>query len=121
MKLVTNLFVNAGVALLCESLLLGQRSGIPDETIMEVLRSGTVGGNLLELAGPRILRRDFAPQGAVEIFVKDMGMAVDLARERGFELAVVKAAREMFRRAESAGWSKDDAIRVIEVYEGKAG
>ena len=120
MKLVTNLFVNAGVALLSESLLLAQRSGVPDGLIMEVLRGGTVGGNLLELAGPRILRRDFAPQGAVEIFVKDMGMAIELARERGFELTVVKAARELFLKAEAAGWAKDDAIRVIEVYEGKA-
>ncbi|MEK6711076.1 MAG: NAD(P)-dependent oxidoreductase [Nitrospinota bacterium] len=121
MKLATNLFVNAGVALLSESMLLAQRSGVPDGIIMEVLRGGTVGGNLLELAGPRILRRDFAPQGAVEIFVKDMGMAIDLARERGFELQVVKAAREMFIRAEKAGWKKDDAVRVVEVYEGKAG
>lgn len=119
MKLVTNLFVNAGIALLTESMLLGERSGIAHETIMEVLRSGTVGGNMLELAGPRILARDFVPQGAVEIFVKDMGMALDLAKERGFELQVVKAAREMFIRAQDAGWAKDDAIRVIEVYEGK--
>ena len=121
MKLVTNLFVNAGVALLSESLLLAQRSGVPDGLIMEVLRGGTVGGNLLELAGPRILQRDFAPQGAVEIFVKDMGMAIELARERGFELTVVKAARELFLKAQAAGWAKDDAVRVVEVYEGKAG
>ena len=31
----------------------------------------------------------------------------------------MKAAREMFRRAYDAGWGKDDATRVIEVYEGK--
>jgi len=120
MKLATNLFVNAGVALLAESMLLAQRSGVPDDIILEVLRAGTVGGNLLEVAGPRILKRDFAPQGAVEIFVKDMGMAIELARERGFELRVVPAAREMFLKAQAAGWDKDDAIRVVEVYEGKA-
>jgi 6-phosphogluconate dehydrogenase (decarboxylating) len=28
-------------------------------------------------------------------------------------------AREMFKCAYDAGWGKDDATRVIEVYEGK--
>ena len=46
-------------------------------------------------------------------------MAIELARENGIELQVVKAAREMFKRAMDAGWAKADATRVIEVYEGK--
>jgi hypothetical protein len=48
-----------------------------------------------------------------------MGLAIELAEENGIELKVVKAAREMFKRAYDAGWGKDDATRVIEVYEGK--
>ena len=63
--------------------------------------------------------RDWEARGAVEIFVKDMGLAIDLAKEGGVELAVVPAARKMFQRAEAAGWGKDDATRVLEVYEGK--
>jgi 3-hydroxyisobutyrate dehydrogenase len=68
---------------------------------------------------PRFFNRDFAPRGAVEIFAKDMGIAIDLAKEHGIDLQVVPAARKMFQRAEAAGWAKDDASRVIEVYEGK--
>jgi 3-hydroxyisobutyrate dehydrogenase len=66
-----------------------------------------------------LFERDFAPHGAVEIFVKDMGVAIELAKEVGIDLRIVPAAREMFVRAEAAGWGKDDASRVIEVYEGK--
>jgi len=119
MKVVTNLFVNSSVALLAEVLLTGERAGLPHDTMMECLRAGSVRGAMLETAGPRLLDRDFAPRGAVEIFVKDMGLAIELAKENGIDLAVVPAAREMFRRAEAAGWAKDDAARVIEVYEGK--
>ncbi len=49
-----------------------------------------------------------------------MGLAIELAKENGIELKAVPAARAMFQRAEAAGWGKDDAGRVIEVYEGKA-
>lgn len=120
MKVVTNLFVNSCTALIAEMLLTGERAGLSHETMMKCLRASTVSGTMLENAAPRILGRDFAPRGAVEIFVKDMGLAIELAKEHGIELAVVPAARKMFQRAEAAGWGKDDAGRVIEVYEGKA-
>ena len=83
------------------------------------LSKGSVQGSMLSQTAPRMFERDFVPRGAVEIFVKDMGLAIKLAEELGVELAVVPAARKMFERAEAAGWGKDDASRVIEVYEGK--
>ena len=119
MKVVTNLFVNSCTALICEMLLTGQRAGLSDDAMMECLRASTVSGTMLENAAPRMLSRDWSPRGAVEIFVKDMGLAIDLAKENGVELQVVPAARKMFQRAEAAGWGKDDATRVFEVYEGK--
>jgi len=119
MKIVTNLFVNSSVALLAEVVLVGERAGLSHETMMKCLRAGSVRGAMLEVAAPRLMARDFAPRGAVEIFYKDMGLAIEVAQEHGVDLQVVKAAREMFKRAYDAGWGKDDATRVIEVYEGK--
>jgi 2-hydroxy-3-oxopropionate reductase len=119
MKIVTNLFVNSSVALLAELVLVGERAGLSHETMMKCLRAGSVRGAMLEVAAPRLMARDFAPRGAVEIFYKDTGLAIELARENGVDLHVVKAAREMFKRAYDAGWGQDDATRVIEVYEGK--
>ena len=119
MKIVTNLFVNSCTALIAEMLLTGQRAGLSNEAMMECLMASTVKGTMLENTAPRLFSRDWEARGAVEIFVKDMGLAIDLAKENGVELAVVPAAREMFKRAEAAGWGKDDATRVLEVYEGK--
>ena len=119
MKIVTNLFVNATMALLAEVVLTGERAGLSEETMMTCLREGSVKGAMLEQAAPRLFARNFEPRGAVEIFVKDMGMAIELGEENGIDLQIVKAGREMFKRAEAAGWGKDDAARVIEVYEGK--
>lgn len=119
MKVVTNLFVNSCVALLAETVLVGERAGLSHDVMKKCLSKGSVQGALLTEIGPRLFNRDFAPRGAVEIFAKDMGIAIDLARENGVELQIVPAARKMFQRAEAAGWGKDDASRVIEVYEGK--
>lgn len=119
MKLVTNLIVNAGVALLAEGLLLGERSGLSSETIMNCLRSGAAASHVLELKGEKILARDFTPHASVGIYVKDLGLCVALAGEMGFEIPMTAAGLGMFERAEKAGWKEDDCARVIEAYEGK--
>ena len=119
MKLVTNLITNAGVAVLAEGLLLGERSGLSHDTIMDCLRSGAVAGALLEIKGEKILKRDFTPHGSIGIYVKDLGLCVDLAKEKGFDAFMTQAGLDMFRRAENAGWREDDCARVVEVYEGK--
>jgi 3-hydroxyisobutyrate dehydrogenase-like beta-hydroxyacid dehydrogenase len=119
MKVVTNLYVNSVTALLAEMVVLGERAGLSHATMEECLSAGSVRGEMWEVMRPRFFKRDFAPRGAVEIFAKDMGIAIDLAKEHGLDLQVVPAARKMFQRAEAAGWSKDDASRVLEVYEEK--
>ena len=119
MKIVTNLYVNSVTALMAEMVILGERAGLSHATMEECLGAGSVKGAMWETMRPRFFNRDFAPRGAVEIFVKDMGIAIDLAKEHDIDLQVVPAARKMFQRAETAGWAKDDASRVLEVYEGK--
>ncbi len=119
MKIVTNLFVNSNTALLAEMVLVGERAGLSHDIMKKCLSKSSVQGLMLGQIGERLFNRDFVPRGAVEIFVKDMGVAIKLAQEVGVELQIVPAARKMFQRAEAAGWGKDDASRVIEVYEGK--
>ena len=119
MKVVTNLYVNSVTALIAEMVILGERAGLSHETMEECLSAGSVRGAMWETMRPRFFNRDFTPRGAVEIFAKDMGIAIELAKEHGIDLQVVPAARKMFQRAEAAGWGKDDASRVLEVYEGK--
>ena len=106
-------------ALMAEMVVLGERAGLSHNTMEECLGAGSVRGAMWETMRPRFFNRDFSPKGAVEIFAKDMGIAMDLAKEHGLDLQIVPAARKMFQRAEYAGWAKDDASRVIEVYEGK--
>ena len=102
-----------------EMILVGERAGLSHDIMKKCLGAGSVQGTMFSTTAPRLFERDFAPRGAVEIFVKDMGVAIDLAKECGVDLQIVPAARKMFQRAEAAGWGKDDASRVIEVYEGK--
>ena len=119
MKIVTNLYVNSVTALMAEMVILGERAGLSHATMEKCLGAGSVRGAMWETMRPRFFNRDFTPRGAVEIFSKDLGIAIDLAKDLSIDLQVAPAARKMFQRAEAAGWGKDDASRVMEIYEGK--
>jgi 3-hydroxyisobutyrate dehydrogenase-like beta-hydroxyacid dehydrogenase len=119
MKIVINLFVTASAAVLAETILVGERAGLDPEIMKKCMSVSTVQGMMYNQIGMRLFDRDFAPRGAVDIYVKDSGLAIDLAKAGGVDLKVVPAAREMFQRAAAAGWGEDDAARVIEIYEGK--
>jgi len=119
MKIVINLFVTASAAVLAETILVGERAGLPHEIMKKCMSVSTVQGMMYNQIGMRLFERDFAPRGAIDVYVKDSGLAIELAKANGVELKVVPAAREMFQRAQAAGWGEDDAGRVIEVYEGK--
>ena len=119
MKIVTNLYVNSVTALMAEMVVLGERAGLSHATMEKCLGAGSVRGAMWETMRPRLFNRDFTPRGAVEIFSKDLGIAIDLAKDLSIDLQVAPAARKMFQRAEAAGWAKDDASRVMEIYEGK--
>jgi 3-hydroxyisobutyrate dehydrogenase-like beta-hydroxyacid dehydrogenase len=119
MKIVINLFVTASAAVLAETVLVGERAGLDKDIMKKCMAVSTVQGMMFNQIGMRLLTRDFAPRGAIDVYVKDSGLAIDRAKTCGIDLQVVPAARGMFLRAQAAGWGEDDAARVIEVYEGK--
>jgi len=119
MKIVINLFVTASAAVLAETVLVGERAGLDKDIMTKCMAVSTVQGMMFNQIGMRLLARDFAPRGAIDVYMKDSGLAIDLAKACGIDLQVVPAARAMFLRAQAAGWGEDDAARVIEVYEGK--
>jgi 3-hydroxyisobutyrate dehydrogenase-like beta-hydroxyacid dehydrogenase len=119
MKIVINLFVTASAAVLAEAILVGKRAGLDKDVMKKCMSVSTVQGMMFNQIGMRLFARDFAPRGAIDVYVKDSGLAIDLANACGVDLQVVPAARAMFLRAQAAGWGEDDAGRVIEVYEGK--
>jgi len=119
MKIVINLFVTASAAVLAETVLVGEHAGLDKDIMKKCMAVSTVQGMMFNQIGMRLLTRDFAPRGAIDVYVKDSGLAIDLAKTCGIDLQVVPAARGMFLRAQAAGWGEDDAARVIEVYEGK--
>ena len=65
-----------------------------------------------------VLAGDYTPLSAVDIFVKDLGLVLDLARSSKFPLPLSATAHQMFMQASTAGYAKEDDSAVIKIFPG---
>src|SRR4051812_46327846 len=73
-KMINQLIVGVGHAMLGEALGLCEKAGIDAARIPECLAGGYADSNVLKAYWPRMVERDFAPRGYVRQLLKDLEM-----------------------------------------------
>ena len=101
-----------------EALALAQRQGLPLDIALEVLSSGSAFSWMLGDRGPRMAREDFGQvTSAVNIFVKDLGLVLDTARQAGFAAPLASAAFNAFVSVSGQGMGAWDDSAVMCFYD----
>ena len=117
LKLVVNqtLFLNQAAAV--EGLTVGLKAGLDPDVMLDVLTAGAAGSDLLASRGRDMLRGDFSAKGALWITVKDLGLALESARELGVALPMAGLYQQLLFSAQHAGWDGCDATVVMKIYQ----
>ena len=68
-----------------------------------------------------MLNGDFTPLSAVNIFVKDLGIVLDVARELKFPLPDGSPRASAFLAAASAGYGNQDDASIVKLFEKVSG
>jgi 2-hydroxy-3-oxopropionate reductase len=102
-KLINNMIVAAGFAAVCEAWALGAKVGLDPATLHEAIKGGWAGSRIMEETVPRLLARNFVPGGTVDIMVKDVAYALNMARALDVPVPVTGLAHELFRMVKSQG------------------
>ena len=105
-KLAMNLILALEVQALVEALQLVTRSGVEAARLIEVLQSSMARAAVLDVKAPMILERNFAPSFPLRLMHKDLGLAMDLARQVGVALPAGAAAEQTYRAVRAA--AKED-------------
>jgi putative dehydrogenase len=120
-KMVNQLLAGVHIATAAEALALGIRAGADPRTLYDVICSSAGSSWMWQNRVPHILDGDDTPSSAVNIFVKDLGIVLDQARNLTFPLPMASAAHQLFLAAAAAGHgAKDDAF-VIRVWQALSG
>src|ERR671928_85770 len=96
-----------------EALVLGSRAGVDPAMIIEVLSGGLAANKVMEVRGRNFLEHDFAPGFRVELHHKDLGIALQTAREYGVALPNTAAVDQMLQALRSNGRGDRDHSALL--------
>jgi 3-hydroxyisobutyrate dehydrogenase-like beta-hydroxyacid dehydrogenase len=117
-KLVNQLLCGVHIAAAGEALAYAEALGLDPRSVYETIRHGAAGSFMLEDRGKRMLDRAFLPpKSALDIFVKDMGLVREAAREKGFETPLSDAAHRLYETGTSLGFGGEDDSGILRVFE----
>ncbi|WP_420391368.1 L-threonate dehydrogenase [Acuticoccus sp.] len=121
MKAVNQLLAGVHIVAAAEAITFGMRQGLDPGQIVDVI--GECAGNswMLQNRGRHIVEGDWTPLSAVEIFVKDMGLVSDIAREARFGAPMSAVALQMFLAASGSGHAREMDAAVAKVYARQSG
>ncbi|MCP5083483.1 MAG: NAD(P)-dependent oxidoreductase [Alphaproteobacteria bacterium] len=116
-KMVNQVLVLNNYAVLAEALALAEAGGIDARKIPEALASGHAGSNMLKNIFPRMIERDFEPQGYARQILKDFDMLHDLAKTLKSPTPMSSQATSLFRILCSKGHQELDGISVLKLFD----
>ncbi|GHA94274.1 L-threonate dehydrogenase [Modicisalibacter luteus] len=120
-KLVNQLLAGVHIAAAAEAMALGVRMGIDPDTLYDVITHSAGNSWMFENRVPHILKGDYTPLSAVDIFVKDLNIVHQTGRELTFPTPVAASALQQFTAASGAGFGREDDAAVIKVYQRLSG
>lgn len=99
-KLMVNLLWFAEVVITAEALTVGARAGVDLATLRRSLLASAAASHFLEHDVLSVLERgDFDDSFAIALACKDLGLAVDLARQAGVPVEAAALVEQVYRRA----------------------
>jgi 3-hydroxyisobutyrate dehydrogenase len=115
-KMINQLLAGVHIAAASEAITFAARQGLDLQRVYEVITASAGNSWMFENRMPNVIAGDYKPRSAVEIFVKDLGIVQDMARNARFPAPLASAALQMFLMASASGMGRDDDASVARLY-----
>ena len=115
-KMINQLLAGVHIAAASEAMAFAARQKLDLRKIYEVITASAGNSWMFENRMPHVLDADYTPRSAVEIFVKDLGIVQDMARNARFPVPMAAAALQMFLMTAASGMGRDDDASVAKIY-----
>jgi putative dehydrogenase len=116
MKAVNQLLAGVHIATMAEALTFGMTQGVEPAQFVEVISKCAGTSWMLENRAPHIVAGDYTPHSSVNIWPKDLGIVLDVAKSASFSAPITAAALQQFIAAAGMGLGGEDDAAVAKVY-----
>ncbi len=121
MKAVNQLLAGVHIAAMAEALTFGMTQGVEPAKFVEVISKCAGTSWMLENRAPHIVAGDYTPLSSIDIWPKDLGIVLDIARGAKFSAPLTAAALQQFLAASGSGLGREDDAAVAKVYARNTG
>lgn len=121
MKAVNQLLAGVHIATMAEALTFAMTQGIAPEKFLDVIPKCAGTSWMLENRAPHIVAGDYTPHSSVNIWPKDLGIVLDIAKDAKFGAPITAAALQQYLAAAGQGLGQEDDAAVAKVYARNAG
>jgi 3-hydroxyisobutyrate dehydrogenase len=119
MKCLNNIMSGAGVILMTEALILGQKFGLDPGTLVVVINESTGRSHAtLNLGRQEIISRNFGSKFRLGLLVKDVGIAADLSEDLKAHTPLVRLIRDLWQRVNATVGPDEDHTCCVRYWEG---
>ena len=116
-KMLNQLIVGSLHVVLAEAASMAEAAGIDAARLPECLAGGYADGPLFQRLYPRMVQRDFAPQGYVRQLKKDLEMVEAYAADLNTPIPMLDQALALYRQLADAGHAELDTAAVFKLYD----
>jgi putative dehydrogenase len=115
-KLAINLILGLNRLALAEGLVFAERLGLDPGAFLPIARASAASSQVMDTKGPKMLARDFAPEGRVRQTLKDARLMLDQARRVGQRLPLLEVHADVLEACVRAGdGDRDNSIVIAEI------
>ena len=116
-KMLNQLIVGCTHAVMAEAVVVAEAAGIDAARLPECLAGGHADGTLLQRLYPRMVARDFRPQGYARQLLKDLEMVNEFAGGLKAPVPMTGEALSLYRMLIHLGHAELDTSAVLKLYE----
>ena len=121
MKAVNQMLAGVHIAAMAEAITFGITQGIDPKRFLEVISKCAGTSWMLENRTPHIIDNDYSPKSSINIWPKDLGIVLDIAKNSNFSAPLTAAALQQFISAAGSGLGQEDDTAVAKIYARNAG
>ena len=116
-KVVHQLAAGVHLVAAAELMAFGAKAGCDPQTLLDIVSSSAGQSWMMDDRAPRMMQVDPVATSTVDIFIKDLGLVVQSARDSGVPVPLAAAAYQMMVGAGGMGLGRNDDSAVIRAYE----
>jgi 2-hydroxy-3-oxopropionate reductase len=120
-KVANQIIVALNIAAVGEALLFASKAGADPAKVRQALMGGFAASRVLEVHGERMVKRTFAPGFRIALHQKDLGLALQGARELGVSLPQTASAAQLMQACAANGMAGLDHSALVRALELMAG